>query len=278
MRLSIEMQLPRPVAVPVNHQELLQAVVYRLLAASDGEYARFLHNEGYAMGDSEEGVAGKKRFKLFVFSGLRAAPRQRRIVGDTLHLGAGPVRWLFSSPMEPVLQHVVNGLLTEGRLHVGDVSLPVTHADALPCPDFSSGKASFTCLTPMVAAVAAPGRPTPRYLRPCDGDEFSEAARKNVLHKFRALHGRDAEDDRFHLRFNEAYLSRDPRGGVTPSRDRGTPSRDCGTKLIHFKQTGIVGAFAPFALTGAPELLQLAFETGIGEKNSAGFGMIEVDR
>jgi CRISPR-associated endoribonuclease Cas6 len=37
-----------------------------------------------------------------------------------------------------------------------------------------------------------------------------------------------------------------------------------------------VGAFAPFILSGSKELMRLAYDCGVGEKNAAGFGMIEV--
>ncbi len=47
MRLLIDLELTRPVTLPVNHGDLLQGVIYRLLSDDDPEYARFLHDEGY---------------------------------------------------------------------------------------------------------------------------------------------------------------------------------------------------------------------------------------
>jgi CRISPR-associated endoribonuclease Cas6 len=33
---------------------------------------------------------------------------------------------------------------------------------------------------------------------------------------------------------------------------------------------------APFTITADPQLIQLGYECGFGENNSAGFGMVEV--
>src|ERR1051326_7162693 len=116
MRLVVECELQRETAFPVNHQHLLTGLVYGLLACSDGEFARFLHDEGYAAD------TGPKRFKLFCFSGLRAG--RRRVAGQTLWLGPGKAEWLLSSPQERFLTHFATGLLTSGEMQVGAVTLP----------------------------------------------------------------------------------------------------------------------------------------------------------
>jgi CRISPR-associated endoribonuclease Cas6 len=66
-------------------------------------------------------------------------------------------------------------------------------------------------------------------------------------------------DDRLTLTFNTDYLAKHK-----------------GTKLVTYKEIQIVGAFAPFTLTGTTELVRVGYECGLGEKNAAGFGMIEV--
>jgi CRISPR-associated endoribonuclease Cas6 len=49
-----------------------------------------------------------------------------------------------------------------------------------------------------------------------------------------------------------------------------------GTKLVTFKGIGIVGAFCPFTVSGSPELMETGYQTGLGEKNAGGFGMVDV--
>ena len=257
MRLRITCELARQIACPVNHQHFLTGLVYRLLECSDANYARFLHDEGYGL------EADARRFKLFTFSGLRA--QRRRIMGDTLWLGPGVVSWFIGSPVEDFLTNLATGLLSSGHLSVGPVELPIAQIETLETPDFSAGLAHFTCLSPIVVAVPVEinGKPGTRYLRPAeDGAAFSEAVRKNLIRKYRTLHeGKPPDDARFEMTFSADYLN----------------SHRGGTKNIAFKGIQIIGAQAPFLATGSADLLQTMWQCGAGEKNSSGFGMMEVD-
>ena len=255
MRLVVECEVRREAPIPINHQHLLAGVAYRFLACSDGDYARFLHDEGYAVD------GGPKRFKLFCFSGLRA--RRRRVAGNTLWVGPGTVQWIVGSAVGPFLQNFATGLLAAGELSLGTQTLPITQAQARPTPEFGSGSAAFTCLTPIVAGVAMEGGGT-RYLRPCEGQAFSAAVRGNLLRKYHALHGHapDEAEAHFELTYDPDYLA--------------APRHREGTKLIRYKEINIVGAQAPFTASGSPALLKLMYDCGAGEKNAGGFGMVEV--
>lgn len=270
MRLRITLHAERPMRVPFSHQELLSGLVYRLLGVSSAEYARFLHDEGYGSSDEM-----RRRFKLFTFSTLRAGRSVRRMDERGLLFGPGLVEWYVSSPLPDFLTHSATGLLAEGEpLRVGPSAVFTVRAiDAVSTPQFGdhtavsagTARAKFTCWTPLVASVASPdGRKTPYYLRPtADADAFSEAVRKNLLQKYALVHHAPPPDDRLTLAFDAAYLARSPHGG---------------TKKITIHQIDVIGAEAPFTLTGSPDLLRLAWETGLGEKNSMGFGMIEAAR
>lgn len=250
MRLRVELDNPDGAVVPVNHQEYLTAAVYGLLAKGDEDYARFLHDEGYG---GEDG----KVFKLFTFSGLRAA--RRIIAGDTLRLPPGPVEWLVASPVEPFLRNFATGLLADGILRVAAAAFAIREIQTLPMPTLSE-TTPFTCLTPLVAALPLENGGA-RYLLPTESEEFSEAIRRNLLRKHHRLYGQLASDNRFTLTFDPAYLARD---------------RHSGTKLITYKNIQIRGAFCPFAVTGSVELMQVMLDCGGGEKNAGGFGMVDI--
>ncbi len=261
VRLIVTCELSRETAFPVNHQQYLAGVAYGLLRDANPEYARFLHDEGYGAS------MGAKRFKLFTFSGLRAPKGRRRVVGETLWMAAGRVEWIVSSPCASFLTHFATGLLSAGGLRVGTTLLPVTQAQTCPSPDFSGGTARFTCLTPMVASrpIAEAEGGGKYYLRPSDSTAFSEALRVNLLHKYAALNGHalEAGNDRFEMAFDPDYLTRNPHGG---------------TKKITFKNIDVIGALAPFTVTGTPELIALGYEAGFGELNAGGFGMADALR
>ena len=259
MRLRIRLHTDRPVRVPFSHQEYLAALVYRTLGASNAEYARFLHDEGYpAAPDTTH-----KRFKLFCFSTLRAPRYARRVTQGGLVFEPGFIDWYISSPLPDFLNHSATGLLSEGSpLRVGPTAtFIIREIAAISCPPFGETQ-EFTCWTPIVAAVPAPDkRDTPYYLRPdTDAPAFSEAVRKNLLQKYHLVHDAPPTSDALTLSFNAAYLARSPHSG---------------TKKITIHNINMVGAEAPFTLSGSPDLIRLAWETGLGQNNSMGFGMIE---
>ena len=252
MRLRVCLDNSMGTRLPINHQEWLTAAVYGLLATSDADYAAFLHDEGYRVDD------GPKTFKLFTFSWLRGA--RRTVDGDWLRFAPGPLEWQVASPVDAFLTHLATGLLAAGQLRVGPATLPILGIDVLPAPVLTEPTVAFTCLSPLVAALPLPGGRT-RYLRPCDGDAFGEAVRRNLLRKHRLLHGAPPANDRLALTFDPAYLAR----------------TNGGTKLVTYKDIRIVGAFCPFIATGSTELMETGYQAGFGEKNAGGFGMVEVN-
>jgi CRISPR-associated endoribonuclease Cas6 len=257
MRLRVCFRLDRPIVVPINHQHLMAGVVYRYLECADADYAEFLHNEGYA---ASEGGEDRRRFKLFTFSPIRATRRQAN--GSVLRLGPGMAEWLVSSPVEKFLTEYATGLLSFGEMRAGTATLPIVSVESLPTPA-TAETMRFTCLSPIVSSETTyeGGARSTRYRFP-DDPAFSESIRQNLLGKYAALYGRAPADDRLSLTFDRDYLARQPHGG---------------TKLIEFKGIHIRGAFAPFTLTGSPELIRLGYECGFGEKNSSGFGMVLID-
>jgi len=251
MRIRIRMDLRGRVSLPINHQYALSGVVYNFLKNANTDYASFLHRDGYAASSN----CDSRRFKLFCFSTLRS--RYRMVSGASLCLGPGEVEWLVTSPVEQFLREFSLGLLRQTHIEVTGKCLPVSAVETLQSPPLIS-PICFSCLTPIVCSRPHQHGEPARYLTPAD-DCFGNAVRCNLIRKFIALHGRPPADDQLTLQWDTNYLQ-----------------RGRGTKLIEYKSTFIRGAFAPFRLTGSEELIQLLYDTGAGEKNSGGFGMVEV--
>ena len=57
------------------------------------------------------------------------------------------------------------------------------------------------------------------------------------------------------------------------------PEGVCGVKrATRFKSTFITAWHLPLILEGTPQVLDFLYQTGLGSKNSQGFGMFELDR
>jgi len=277
MRLRLELTATRPVRLPTDHYELLRGVVYHLLGHGDADLARFLHDDGYGLPrqkDAPVSSVDTRRYKLFTFSQLRVDGYRRRLDGSRLMISPGPVEWLLSSPRSDFLRAEVNGLLATGaEIRVGENLLTIAGLTALPEPDFTQGKITGTCLTPIVAAIAAPdNRSTAYYLRPDETESFSAALRANLLQKLTILETVEpmfADVDMsvvteapFSFAFDASYLAR-----------RASEGKRC-TKKISLDNLEMIGASAPFTLTAHPSLLQTAYACGLGQRNSSGLGMI----
>ena len=250
MRIQIQADIGNGITLPINYNHLLVGVIYRFLAESDPEYASFLHNEGY--------VAAEKRFKLFTFSQLMA--ERRRITGATIHFGS-TLTWYVSSPVERFLSHFADTLLTEGRLSIGQHQLRVRDVTVPRIPRFRS-EMSFRCLSPITMSTKRQrnGKPVMHYCLP-DDPAFSELIRQNLIRKHEAIHGRVPHDDTLTFTFDEAYINK-RQGRVT--------------RLVDYKGIKIKGIMCLFRVSGSPALIQTGYECGFGDKNSAGFGMVEV--
>lgn len=250
MRIQILADVGNGITLPINYNHLLAGVIYRFLAESDPEYASFLHEEGYR--------AAEKRFKLFTFSQLMA--ERRRVTGDKIHFGS-TLMWSVSSPVERFLSHFADTLLTEGRLSLGGHQLQIKDVTVPRIPRFQS-EMHFRCLSPIVMTTTRErdGKQVMHYCMP-DDPALSELIRQNLIRKHEAIHTRVRHDDTLTFVFDKNYIGR-RKGRVT--------------RLVDYKGIKIRGTMCPFRVTGSPALIQIGYECGFGDKNSAGFGMAEV--
>ena len=250
MRIKMLTDVGNRLTLPINYNHLLTGVIYRFLAKSDPEYASFLHNEGYG--------AEPRRFKLFTFSQLMA--ERRRINGTQIHFDS-TLTWFVSSPVEDFLSHFANTLLSEGKLTLDGHPLPIKDVAIPRAPHFQS-ETRFRCLSPVVMSTVRErdGKRSMHYCLP-DDPAISDLIRQNLIRKHEVIHGHPPHDKTLTLQFDENYIAR-RQGRVT--------------RLIDFKGIKIKGIMCPFRVSGSRELIQIGYECGFGDKNSAGFGMVEV--
>ncbi|MXV78678.1 CRISPR-associated endoribonuclease Cas6 [Candidatus Poribacteria bacterium] len=250
MRVKITADIGNGITLPINYNHLLVGVIYRFLSASDPAFANFLHEEGFH--------AAEKRFKLFTFSQLMA--ERRHIRGEQIHFRS-TLTWSVSSPVVQFLTHFADTLLTKGRLSIGDRHLKVRDVTIPRAPRFRS-EMYFRCLSPIVMSAVreVDGNRRTHYCLP-DDPYLSDLIRQNLLHKHQAIHGCIPQDDTLTFQYDNAYIRR-KEGRVT--------------RLVDFRGIKIRGVLCPFRVSGSVELIQTGYECGFGDKNSAGFGMVEV--
>ncbi len=261
MRIKISlMPLDDPASLPLDHYPLA-ALIYRSVSIVAPEYAAFLHEQGY----QQDAANARAAFKFFVFS-KPYLPDTLLDKGRDEHVWfrGGRVTWQVASPEEGFIAALVNGLVTQQVVTIGDqksvTRFVVTQIEEILPPVFS-GQMRFTTLSPLTASISEPGNKEKQFLR-ADDPRFDSHVCNNLCHKFRIWTGEGCEVDGLRFEFDWNYIER--RGGVQRV-----------SRLESYKGTKIKSWQAPFTVTAPPELLQLGWECGFGEGNSKGFGMVQ---
>lgn len=268
MRLQLTLRAERPFWLSLNYQHFLTAVIYRLISAASEQHASWLHDVGH--------VTGAKTFKHFTFSKLLLPDRPQIASGKLLIKDR--ISWKVSFCLPSSLEPFVVGLFNEQRFWLEDPKneLFVETVESLPEPVFVSPM-RMTCLSPILVKkpYKRPGESQLRaeHLGP-DHPEVSDYLCRNLLEKSKSLNlphipllAKEGERGRLDFRF-------------LPDRDYIKKRQGRVTKLITLyegrpEETKNRAFECPFMLEGDPELIRLAYESGLGNDNAMGFGMIE---
>jgi CRISPR-associated endoribonuclease Cas6 len=242
-------------SLPVNYQYFLTGLIYRFIGNSSEDYSRFLHDEGYRIGESKNG------FKLFCYSMLMS--KNAKVRGDRITFRPGNIEWYITSPVPDFIRHLVSGVFAEGQeIKIGPDSTPsrfmIIQVETLSDPQFTNTM-HLTCLSPITVSVNDADRSKPHYMRPWE-EGLADAIKNNLLKKYFLVHGKNLDNAGLLVALDSDYMNK--RAGKI-------------IKNIRFKGTNIIGFLAPFTVTGNTELLQIGYEAGFGEKGSMGFGMVK---
>ena len=236
--------------LPLSYTYELCSVVYKILSKSDKEFAVWLHENGFC--------SGNKKFKLFTFSRLHVP--SFRIEGEFMHILSDTVEWQISFLPERSTQEFVRGVFQNQTFEVGtrkaNVRFHVREISVMPLPIFTETM-EFETLSPICISFRGKNGKVD-YLSP-DNPEALPLIRQNLFNKYFAFHGKEYDSE---FDFNFEVLSK-PKSVLVTIKS-GTP-----------QQTRVRGFMCRFKMTAPLELMKVAYDAGVGEKGSTGFGMIK---
>lgn len=225
--------------LPMAHQRAIQGMIYHGLE-QDADYLSFLHDQGYS--------DGIRQFKAFTFSNLQG---QYTIENGEL-VFHGPVGLEIRSAdprfIQLLLRHFESGArcyLLKNELTVQNCQLDDRHIMG-DCIDVEM-------LSPAVV-YRTEGEKT-LFFSPCNPEFYSMIA-TNAARRWESIYG-------FPMPGSLVLEPLEPE-----NRYRKVVTR--------YKQTYITGWKGKFRLWGCAPVLDLLYQTGLGVKNSQGFGMFEV--
>lgn len=239
MRAKLTLENGR-VVLPFNYNYHLSSAIYSTFEEADPDLADYLHR-------SDE-------IKLYTFSRLLVQDRE---VKDEGLLIKGPVHLYISTGKELIMKVGVEGSLSKGKLRVGDIEFRISSIEILEEPDFSKVEGDYISGKTLSPVNTTTKRKKNGELKSWDlypdDIQFYENLRRNLLKKYEMIHKEKPEDRFFDLKIREFKKERIK---IRESMHRAS--------TFHFK------------FKGSPELIKTAYDCGLGEKNSMGFGCTEI--
>lgn len=244
MRLKITLESDQPIVLPKYYQHILQAVIYDLI--NDDETKKFLHNIGFQW--------EKRTFKPLTYSWLQGRYRvSRGIIEFT-----SPVFFYLSSPWEPLIQWLLDGVFQRKTFQFGKNQVSISDVEMLPEPVFKE-KTKIRTLSPVTmysTLLTEDGKKVTHYYD-VQESRFSELIRKNLIKKALAFYKQDLSDAPFSIQLGER-------------------KRRIQQHTIRYKSLVFKGWMGTFYMSGDQRLQKIAYDMGLGGKNGIGFGFIDV--
>lgn len=236
--------------IPINYQYPLQSAIYDILSKSDVEFTTHLHDYGYQYN-------GGKIHKLFAFSNLIVPrpgialdkERERLIIKpDTVYL-------YISFQPEKDTQHFIQGIFAQQSFRIYDrlseLEFIIREVQVMQPLEYSREDV-FNTLSPVCVSLRN-DKGHMDYIRP-DHPLYETGILTGLLSRYRTIMGKEYEGETYcHLK----VLS-EPKSA-----------------LINIKGIGVRGFRYKFQIEVPEPLMQICWESGLGEKGSMGFGMIE---
>lgn len=245
MRISLTFNADKDIILPIQYNHLLQGFLYNSLSNKD--YGHFLHQVGYEINN--------KVFRLFTFS--RILGRFRINHASEKISFQPPVYIIVSSPLEQFITDLAETLIKSDTLFLGQNILEIASISVHRDISFADTM-QIKMLSPMVAysTVMIDGKKRTEYSSPWTS-RFTEIARQNLLSKYQILYRELPQNQEFK---------------VIPNGNQKHKFKI----VANYKGTIIEGYNGIYWLKGNPELIRVAYETGLGSKNAQGFGCWEV--
>ncbi len=238
----------------IDYQYYISAWIYKVIGHGNHEFSDFLHTVGW--GD------GYKKFKLFCYSPLNFGKPKLLKEKSLFQIQQQELSLQVSFQIPEAAEQFIIGLFNNQQAFVGNqtngIHLRVKQVERLPDPALAE-TIIYKALSPIV--VSYKGENTyAQYLAPTDTN-YDELLKQNLINKYQSIPGIENLSDDFNFVFKQL----------------GEPK----SKLIMIKpdtleQSKVRGYLFDFSLTCPVVIHQLIASAGIGEKNSMGFGWVEI--
>lgn len=256
MRFRLKLEVLHSVkgnAMPINYQYELSSAIYKIIAKSDMNFAQWLHDNGFEYNN--------KNFKLFSYSWLNVPRYTIDKERERLIINSDFVEWHISFLPEISTQQFIKGLFEDQFIEISDnisgVIFKVKEIQLMPTIEYAS-EMEFITISPICVSFRNEFGSTD-YLSP-KAPNYKEGLLSGLLSKYSAFYGDDCQ-----MVQNIDFQVIGQFKPVLVKIKANTPA-----------QTFVKAYNYRFKLSLPEPLMHIAYNCGLGEKCSMGFGMIKV--
>ncbi|NME96473.1 CRISPR-associated endoribonuclease Cas6 [Clostridium cochlearium] len=245
MRANLEISFSDKLEVPIQYNYLVQAMILNWLG--DEKYQKFIHDKGYEYNN--------RSYKMYTFSKLYGKFSVNSKNGIITFFDK--VNLIVSSLDTRFIQYLASNVIMEDNLRLGKNSVKVNKIETSYNELGNSEKIYTKSPITVYSTLQNADKKKTYYYSPYE-EEFNELIRNNLINKYKALYNKFPQNDSFDIKL---LSTREPKESV-----------------LNYKGTIIKGWNGEFLIKGSKELLQIAYDAGLGSKNSQGFGCIELKK
>ncbi|OWP56428.1 MAG: CRISPR-associated endoribonuclease Cas6 [Thermoplasmatales archaeon B_DKE] len=246
MRVRFLLGFRERMTLPIQYNHLLQAFIYTNVR--DKELQVRYHDQGF--------VVNGKHIKMFTFSRLFGKYEMNQSAGSITFFP--PVSMTVSSVGSDFMSEFTEEILKSDQLYLNGTKVEIESFDPLSFKG-NKDRVQIEMLSPLTVyrTLSVDGKNSTKYFSPWD-EEFEELIRSNLIKKNSII---DKASSSATLDFS-----------IKPMMER----NDKFQKIMNFKGTIIKGWLGSYLLSGSEELIRLAYYSGLGSKNSEGFGCFRI--
>ncbi|ODN29653.1 CRISPR-associated endoribonuclease Cas6 [Fervidobacterium thailandense] len=229
--------------IPRHYNHIIQAVIFKML---EENYAKFLHDNGFRY--------GKRSYKLFTFSKLYGDFIEDRKTNELIYTKSA--RLYVACADDLFFEYFIQRAFSNNELKIHRQPVYITHA-SLILNDFSSNtKTIVKSVSPVtVYSTKVLNNEKKVYYYSPSEPEFFERLTQNLRRKYISFYGTE------------------PQGEI-----RIEPVGTYKKAVVNYKGAYITAWNGLFKLSGSGTLIKFALDTGLGSKNSQGFGCVLVHK
>lgn len=261
MRLEVNLTSVGNNILSLNYNHSVAGLIYRIISLQSKKFARRVHSKGFKFNG--------KVFKMFTFSKIFYFDGSHVEGAYILIPANSEISFFISSPYEEFLENFAFGLTKVNRIWLErrDNLYTLKSVEVVFEPELFNGnpmeviELDGVFISPLVVSkVDSLGK---RVFLGCFDGEVPYLIRSNLFKKFEAFYKYQPDDD-FEFAFKTDYIVKND-----------------WRKLITIKagekgETKIRCMVAPFKLRGTKRIIKFAWDVGLGERNSMGFGMWDI--